>query len=435
VTLRRKFIIYLVALHVPFAALAVYVLLNQRIWLLAVEAAFAVSLAYGVHLTKGLFVAIDRIREGSRLIADADFTSRFREVGHEEMDQLIAVYNRMADSLREERVRLQEQNYFLERLLEASPLGVVTLDFDGRIAAVNPSAERMLQLPGEAVRGQKLGEIGSAFASDVDAIPRDESRVVALNSTRRVKCQRARFMDRGFPREFVMMAELTEELRRSEKAAYDKLIRVMSHEVNNTVAVATSILTSCLAFADQLRDDDREDFVTGLEAVVSRAEQLNAFMSGFADVVRIPEPKRSPCDVHALLESISQFMKAELRRRRIAWVWDVQDDLPPISMDRIQMEQVFVNVVKNAMEAIDDGGTITIRLGVRGNRSFAVVEDSGNGISPEAAAQLFTPFFTSKEYGQGVGLTIVREILSRHGFEFSLEGPPGGPTRFTIYFT
>jgi len=145
ISLRLKFILYLVSIHLLFAGVAIYLLSKHRLWLLAVEAVFVISLAAGVSIIRNLFGTIELINTGAQFIEDSDFTSRFREVGQPEMDHLVHVYNRMADSLREERVRMQEQNYFLDKVLTASPSGVVTFDFDGRIAMANPTAERMLQ--------------------------------------------------------------------------------------------------------------------------------------------------------------------------------------------------------------------------------------------------------------------------------------------------
>ncbi len=157
-------------------------------------------------------------------------------------------------------------------------------------------------------------------------------------------------------------------------------------------------------------------------------------MRSFAEVVRLPLPKRQPCDLQALLESIALLMGAESRKRGIAWKWEIGAPLKPITMDKNQMEQVFVNIFKNAMEAIGENGAITIRLGRKERRSFVIVEDTGSGLTPEARANLFTPFFSTKENGQGIGLTMIQEILSQHRFEFSLDSQPGGPTQFVIYF-
>jgi len=433
-SLRLKFILYLVLIHLLFAGVAVYLLVRQRLWLIAVEAVFTLSLVGGLKLIQGLFGTLELINTGAQFISDSDFTSRFREVGQVEMDRLIEVYNRMVDHLREERIKLQEQHYFLDKILTASPSGVVTLDFDGRIAMVNPSAERMLQAPRAELIGQKLAEVETPFTTELSGLKPGESRVVPLQGRRRVKCQTSQFLDRGFPRNFILMEELTEELRQSEKAAYEKLIRMMSHEVNNTIGSANSLLHSCLNYTDQLKDEDRRDLEAALQVVISRTDQLNAFMKSFADVVRLPPPKLYPCDLQQLLESISLLMRAESLRREISWAWDIQAPLEPVPLDRSQMEQVFVNILKNAMEAIGEGGRITVRIGHKDGRGFVMIEDTGGGLTPEVREHLFTPFFSTKENGQGIGLTMVQEILDQHRFEFSLEGQPGQSTQFTIYF-
>jgi signal transduction histidine kinase len=241
-------------------------------------------------------------------------------------------------------------------------------------------------------------------------------------------------MDRGFPRPFLILEELTEELRRSERAAYEKLIRMMSHEVNNSLGAATSLLQSCLNYSSQIREADRADFESALRVATGRAERLGAFMKELADVVRIPAPNLQPCDVRGLLEGIEAVFRAELARRRIVWQWREDAPLPAIAMDHVQMEQVFVNVLKNAMEAIGEDGTITVRMLGGRSRPRVVIEDSGPGIPPEVRASLFTPFFTTKQDGQGIGLTVVQEILAHHGFECALDSVPGSPTRFTLAF-
>ena len=433
-SLRLKFALYLAAVHVLFAGVAAYLLLHNRIWLLAVEAIFVLSLVVGVRLIGNLFGTIEMINTGAQFIKDSDFTSRFREVGQPEMDRLIRIYNRMVDHLRDERTKLQEQHYFLDKILKASPSGILTLDFDGRVAMANPSAERILQSSNESILGRRLSEMDGPFFSELSQLRPGDSRVIALQGRRRIKCQKSQFLDRGFTREFILMEELTEELRQIEKSAYEKLIRMMSHEVNNSVGSANSLLHSCLNYKDQLKDEDRKDFEMALSVVISRTDHLNAFMRSFADVVRLPPPKLIPCNVERLLEEISILMRAETARREIDWVWDLRQPLGHIPMDRGQMEQAFVNIFKNSIEAIGSHGTLTVRSGVNNGRRFVVIEDTGCGISPEARSKLFSPFFSTKENGQGIGLTMVQEILDQHHFEFSLESEPEHATRFRINF-
>ncbi len=433
-SLRLKLLLYLITVHLLFAGVAIYLLLQHRFWLLAVEAVFLLSLFIGLRLIKNLFGTIELINTGAQFISDGDFTARFREVGQPELDQLVQVYNRMVDQLRDERTRLQEQNYFLDKVMRASPSGIVTFDFDGRISMTNPSAARMLQVENDAIIGKTLVELHSPFADDLNNLQIGESRIVALPGRRRVKCQKSQFLDRGFTRDFILMEELTEELRQSEKAAYTKLIRLMSHEVNNSVGSANSLLHSCLHYKEQLAGEDRADFETALGVVISRTDQLNRFMKSFADVVRLPAPHLQPGDVVQLVKAIALLMREEFAGREIEVKWDVQTPLDDIAMDEAQMEQVFVNILKNAAEAIGSRGTITICTGNQGRKRFVTIGDSGSGIAPEARANLFTPFFSTKEYGQGIGLTLVQEILDNHKFEFSLESEETQATRFIIYF-
>jgi len=166
---------------------------------------------------------------------------------------------------------------------------------------------------------------------------------------------------------------------------------------------------------------------------MNRTAQLGAFMKAFADVVRLPEPRLAPCDLRDLLGHLSRLMAAEAERRRIQLVAEF-GDVPPVQIDRTLMEQALVNVLKNAIEAVDHDGVVRLRTGVTADRAWLQVEDTGPGLDPEVRAHLFTPFFSTKESGQGIGLTLVQEILTRHGFAFTLDGPQGGPTRFTIWF-
>ena len=433
-SLRHKFILYLLFLHLTFAIAAIFLLWENRIWLLAGEAFFALSFILALRLFRALFQPLDLVMTGVEFIKDKDFTSKFNEVGQPEMDQLIAVYNRMIDQLRDERTRVQEQHYFMEKILRVSPSGIITFDFDEKILLVNPSAALMLQVVPKDLTGKKLADLHTPIAEALHQLKVGESQVIPFQGRRRVKCQKTQYLDRGFTRHFILLEELTEELRRSEKAAYEKLIRMMSHEVNNSIGAVNSLLHSFLNYKAQLRADDRNDYETALQVAIARTEHLNAFMKSFAEVVRLPLPQRQPCDLHELLRNIALLLSAESRKRNIVWKWEIAAPPEPVLMDKNQMEQVFVNICKNALEAIGENGAITVRMGKKGGRNFVIIEDTGAGLTPEVRAHLFTPFFSTKENGQGIGLTMIQEILSHHKFEFSLDSQLGSPTQFVIYF-
>lgn len=438
-SLRARIILYLILLHLVLAAIAFFVVRENKIWLLAIEGLFVVSIAVGVLLVRAFFVPLDLIRTGSELMSERDFTSQFREVGQPEMDGLIRIYNQMVDKLREERLKLHEQSYLLERIVAASPAGVLTLDFEGRVAAANPAVQALLGFSEATCRGKTLDELPAPLATDIVDLPVGGTKVAALQGGRRVKVSRAEFFDRGFPRSFLLFEELTEELRASEKAAYGKLIRMMSHEINNSVAAVGSLLDSFRGYAGALSEEDRGDFLHALSVASTRLENLRSFMTGFAEVVRLPPPEKRPTDVQQLVDEILFLLRPELEKRRIRVEWAERQPLPELALDRNQIEQALVNVLKNAMEAIGENGCITLSLGwsasdepPKRSRPYLSIADTGPGIPEDVQPLLFTPFFTTKKDGRGLGLTLVREILTQHGFAFHLGPGKGGGAELRV---
>jgi nitrogen fixation/metabolism regulation signal transduction histidine kinase len=420
--------------HIVLAGLAFAWLRGRGVWLLAGELGLAAAILVGVHLVRALFEPLELVRAGVQFIAERDFSSRLREVGQPELDALIAVYNRMIDSLREERLRAQEQHHFLEEVVRASPAGILTFDFDARLSTVNPGAERLLMRPRAELLGSRLDELPVPFIGRVAALTSGESLVLPLQGSRRVRWLKTRFLDRGFPRILLVVEELTEELRRSERAAYEKIIRTLSHEVSNSIAAAASLVESSLHYREQIRPEDRADFETALSVANTRLRHLNAFVREYADVVRLPPPHRTPCDLGRLVQGVARLFRPECEERGIALAVDARDSREPVALDEHQIEQVLVNVLRNAIEAVGRDGTVTVATRAVAGRPVLVIEDSGPGIPAEVQAALFTPFFSTKANGRGIGLTLAQEILTEHGFGFALESEAGGPTRFTIRF-
>jgi len=411
VTLRAKLVAWLVVLHLMLAVAGVFFLLQQRMLLFAVELVLVLTIVVSVRLVRALFVPLDLVRSGAQFIADRDFTTRFVTIGQPEMDALIEVYNGMIDRLREERLAAEEERHLLASIVEASPSGIVICDFDGNIEQLNPAARKLVT--------------PESFASMRTLAP-GESRLVARDLPRRMKVWRAEFRDHGFAKSFFIIDEMTEELRLSEKAAYEKLIRMMSHEVNNSVGAVRSLLESSLRYAPQVGEADRNDFVNALTIASSRIDALNRFMTGFADVVRIPPPRLARVRLADVIDSVAAFVRPELDARSIGLTMTLDETQADI--DRSQFEQVLINIIRNAAESIGEHGTIDVTL----RDSRLTIADSGAGIASEDAAELFTPFFSTKREGRGLGLTIVQEILANHGFAYSLHNRDDRGAEFAI---
>ena len=430
---RARVVAYLALVHAALAAISFALVRSDPYLLFPLEFAFAVSLAAGVALTRGMFRDFEVARTGLRMLEDRDFMSRFPQTGQPDVDAMVQLYNRMVDSLRDERTRLQEQHHFLSDILQVSPSGVIVLDFDGRIATVNPAAERMLGWPAAALLSRRLEAIASPLAEALTDLQPNGAAVVTLAGGRQVKARCGSFVDRGFPRTFLLVEELTEELRQAERSAYEKLIRVMAHEVNNSVTASNSLLHSSLTYSRELSEATRPDFEHAIGVVIERTEQLNRFMQSFAGVFRLPPPNRTPERVLGLLEGHVHLLRARPDATQVAWAWEVDDPQMTVAMDRGQMEQALLNILQNAVDATGGCGTVTLRLHARNGRRAVMIEDTGPGLTAEVQSNLFTPFFSTKPHGQGLGLTLVREILTAHGFDYALERA-GEVTRFTITF-
>ncbi len=433
-TLRSKFILYCLVIHAVLLGLVVKLFPENTFLFIGGELFILLSIGASVWLYRSSSRPLQLIAAGIQSIREEDFNTRLVKTGHREMDELIEVYNQMIDQLREERLKHTEKNYFLEKLIQASPSGMIVLDLEGKLATVNPAAARMLAYSPEIHGPVSLEELPGKLPQELSALPNGESRIIRINGFQTFKCQKSHFIDRGFPRYFILIEELTEEIHRQEKKAYEKVIRMMSHEINNSIGAINSILNTCITYKDQLQSEYSEDYENALQVAVRRNTGLSSFMSNFAKVVRVPEPIKVPVDLHALLHSVQPLMQAYAHERQklLTWEWQLETKLVRISADVQQMEQVLVNVLKNAIEAIEQEGSITIIT--QAVPCQLTISDNGRGIPKEVSGQLFSPFFSTKKNGQGIGLTLTKEILVNHGFRFSLETKPAGQTEFTIYF-
>jgi two-component system, NtrC family, nitrogen regulation sensor histidine kinase NtrY len=433
-TLRRRFVIFAVLIHALLLGLSLPLLDINEYYFLAAEGLILLSIAVTIALYLSFLKPLHLMTAGIESIKDRDFSTKFVASGSGEVQRLIDVYNQMIDQLRAERVKQQEQHYFLERLINATPMGVIVLDLDEHISMINPAAVTLLGVQPEDAIGTPLRAMGEPLGELLANLANGDAQVVSVNGVQSFRSSRSHFLDRGFTRHFILVEELTREILSTQKRAYEKVIRMMSHEVNNSVGAINSILQSLLNYAPQLAAEDRADFEEATRVAIDRNEGLNRFMANFATVVRTPQPLRAPYDLHELLKSVHMLMSVECRNRNVVWRWELAPSPFIVAIDTQQMQQVLVNIVKNAIEAIGSDGTITVCTSGSPAKSLRII-DTGKGIAAEARQHLFTPFYSTKKDGQGIGLTLTKEILVNHGFNFNLEPTADGHTEFSIEFS
>lgn len=372
---------------------------------------------------------LNSIGSGMELLREQDFSSRLSPVGQYEADRIVNVFNRMMEQLKNERLRLREQNNFLDLLIKASPMGVILTTLDEDLSELNPMAQKMLGVRQEDVLGKKMNEIDSPLAAELANVPKGETATVRLNDSNIYRCTHSSFIDRGFQPPFFLIESLTDEVMKAEKKAYEKVIRMIAHEVNNTTAGITSTLDTVEQALST--EEGMDDICDVMRVCTERCFSMSRFITRFADVVKIPEPTLTPVDLNDLAFTCKRFMEGMCADRNIKLRLEIDETLKEVKMDASLFEQVLVNIIKNAAESIEKDGEIIVRT-----LSPAIVEvvDNGKGISKETEAKLFSPFFSTKPNGQGIGLIFIREVLMRHGCTFSLRTYADGLTRFRILF-
>lgn len=389
--------------------------MSVELWIILILSVLVVILAVLLIRSR---IPRRALENGMALLHEQDFSSRLANTGIVEADNIVAVFNELLAHLKTERLRLREQNHFLDLLIAGSPMGIVIFDYDGRIVSFNRAARDFLQ--GSPQAGQTLASIATPMALAAAALKHGQSEIVRPGAGAVYRCTAGSFIENGFPRPYLFIEMLTDEIVRAERNAYGKVIRMMSHEVNNTLAGLLPVLELAAA------EPDLEDAAV---ASAARCTALGEFVARLAQVMKIGEPQKAQIRLDEFVLRMEAFLGGLVSAQGASLSIETEALDATVSADPVQLEQVMVNIVKNAAESAGQGGHVTVRA----DASHIEVIDDGPGISADVADKLFTPFFTSKPGGHGIGLTTAAEILRAHNAAFSLT-TVGSLTTFRISF-
>lgn len=370
---------------------------------------------------------IGTIANGINLLREQDFSTRLAPVGQADADRIVEMFNEMMGRLKNERLRIREQNHFLDLLINESPMGVIVLDRHDRIGMLNKAAAEMLGIGREDAAGRSAAEMDGQLAQALAGLRTGETRTLRLNNAMVYRCARLSYMDQGFAHPFMLVERLTDEVMRAERTAYEKVIRMMAHEVNNSMAGVNSILDTAAGCIDDA------DITEALDACRRRCMTMSEFITSFANVVKIPEATLQRTELNSFLADTRRVLESLCAGRGIVLHMELQEGETMVMADTVLMEQVLINLVKNAAESIGErGGEIAVRT--TASPAGFVVEDNGPGIDDATQEKIFTPFFSSKASGRGLGLLFVSDILTKHRCSYSLRTDADGITRFSVAF-
>jgi len=347
-------------------------------------------------------------------LREGDFSTRARGANRDEpLGDVMAEINLLGSVLQEQRLGALEATALLRTVMEEIDVAIFAFDGNSTLRLVNRAGQELLGQPAERILGRQADELDMT-----DCLAGESARV--LNRTfpggaGRWGMRRTSFREGGLPHSLLVIADLSQPLREEELKAWQRLVRVIGHELNNSLAPIKSIAGSLMTVMrrPQKPDDWEDDLRGGLEIIEARAEGLNKFMQAYARLAKLPPPHKQPAEVGPLIGRIASF------ETRIP-VQVLGGPAITAQIDSAQIEQAVINLIKNAVDAALEtrGG---VRIGWRKTPGAVeiFIEDDGPGIANPQ--NLFVPFFTTKPSGSGIGLVLCRQIAENHGGALTLE--------------
>jgi len=391
--------------------------------LLSSHASFKVISTVCALIAASLFIAtyllherlVYPLRTLTNLISalrEEDYTLRPRGADRDDvLGEAMLELDALRDTMEERKLEAIEATALLRAVLAEIDAAIFTFDPEQRLRLVNRAGEKLLDKPAMRLIGRTAAEVGLGGFVEEGGPEVVEGRWSVRRTT---------FREKGLPHRLLFITDISRALREEEAQAWQRIVRVLSHELNNSLAPIQSIAdsTARLIARDPLPDDWRDDAASGLRVISSRAESLTRFMRGYAQLAKLPPPRKRELDLGALVRRV-----AALETRLPVIV----NDGPHMTVeaDEDQLEQLLINVVKNAVDAsLETQGNVRIEWHARGGGAVVEVLDEGPGLA--ATANLFVPFFTTKPKGSGIGLVLVRQIADAHGATFTLENRRDG---------
>ena len=375
-------------------------------------------LGFGLAVRERIASPLRTVSNLLEAIREGDYSIRATgAAGTDALAEVMQQVNAMGATMRSQRLGALEATTLLRKVMEEIDVSIFAFDEKQKLRLVNRAGERLLGKPSERMLELEAGELGLAEYLDDETV-KTVQRVFPGGSGR-WGISRSSFREGGLPHRLLVLTDLTRPLREEELQAWQRLVRVLGHELNNSLAPIKSIAGSLetISKRDPLPEDWREDMQSGLSVIAARSESLARFMGAYAKFARLPRPALAPV---RLSELVQRIVRMEVRLPvEILGGPDIT-----VQADADQLEQLLINLVKNGVEAAQEtGGGVRIRWELAPWQMELRVEDEGPGLA--ATTNLFVPFFTTKPSGSGIGLVLCRQIAEGHGGSLTLENRQG----------
>lgn len=362
---------------------------------------------------------LQALRNGLLNLLDNDFSISLAQTRTDEVDELFQLYNKVTDKLRSERQHIYQRELLLDTVIQNSSLALLLTDQHGRIVYSNIDAKNLLNA-GHPVNGLNLNQLFDNAPPTLHTLMANaQDGLFTVDNTESTEVDtyhisNGRFILNAQEHRLILIKKMTRELKRQEIATWKKVIRVISHELNNSLAPISSMAHSGKIALAKEKYGVIEQV---LDTIAERSKHLTTFVGNYAQVAKLPEPLHQKVDWKSFTDQLAMFNH-----------FNLSGNLPekPGYFDAAQLQQVVMNLLKNAQES--GSATIDIHLRIWHEQQSTKIEvsDRGTGMTAEIMSQALLPFYTTKKEGNGIGLSLCREIIELHDGSMVLENRPGG---------
>jgi two-component system nitrogen regulation sensor histidine kinase NtrY len=377
----------------------------------------------------------------------SDFISGFtadNKLGKSFKDLNIA-FNEVLEAFRKARSEKEEHWQYLNSVVQQVRTGILSFDSEGNVQLINTNARKFIGI--SSIRNiRELIQLNPRLYHALNSVGPGKSELYKGSNELHLTIQSTELRIRGADVKLVTLQNIQPELQKQELEAWQNLTRVLRHEIMNSITPISSLTSTLREILDhdmerknshyELKEEGAEDLREGLSTIENRSKGLIKFIDAYREYTSLPQPKMSLLRVKDVIEKVAQFMKPELRKTRINFHYECASDYLTIQADVEMIEQVLINLLKNAIEALAE--TSNPRLELIGHYDENTVKiqviDNGPGIIREAVEHIFVPFYTTKRTGSGIGLSLSRQIMQMHNGSLTVESEPDVRTVFTLRF-